>query len=52
MEICMVHLADSAGEARTIEVCHEIDVMTSQMGVVSEVALVEGELEGAVMRVA
>ena len=43
MEICIVHLADSASEAGTIEVCHE-------MGVVSEMALVEGELEVAVVR--
>ena len=45
-----MHLVGSASEAGTIEVCHEIDVMTGQMGVVSEMALVEGELEGAVVR--
>ena len=48
MEISVVHLADGACETGAVEVCHEIDVMTGQMGVVSEMALVEGELEGDV----
>ncbi len=43
-----MHLAGSACETGAVEVCHEIDVMTGQMGVVSEMALVEGELEGDV----
>ena len=41
MEIHAVHLADSASDTGTIEISHEIDV----------IALVEGELEGTVMRV-
>jgi hypothetical protein len=45
MEISVVHLADGACETGAVEVCHEIDVMTGQMGVVSEMALVEGDLE-------
>ena len=51
MEVHVVHLASCACEAGTIEVSHEIDVVTGQVSVVSEVALVECKLEGAVMRV-
>jgi len=51
MEISVVHLADGACETGAVEVCHEIDVMTGQMGVVSEMALVEGELEDAIVRI-
>ena len=51
MKIRVVHLADSASDTGTIEISHEIDVMAGQLGVVSEMALVEVELEGTVMRV-
>ena len=46
-----MYLAGGAREAGAVEVRHEIDVMTGQVSVVSEMALVEGKLEGAVMRV-
>jgi hypothetical protein len=49
VEIRIVHLADSASDIGTIEVGHEIDVMAGQMGVVREMALIEGELEGTVV---
>ena len=45
MEVSDVYLAGSACETGAVEVCHEIDVMTGQMGVVSEMALVESDLE-------
>jgi len=51
MEVSVVYLAGCAREAGAVEVRHEIDVMTGQVSVVSEMALVEGKLEGAVMRV-
>ena len=51
MEVRVVYLAGCACEAGAVEVRHEIDVMTGQVSVVSEMALVEGKLEGAVMRV-
>ena len=44
MEIRVVHLADSASDTGTIEISHEIDVMAGQVSVVSEMALVEGDL--------
>ncbi len=43
MEVSVVYLVGCAREAGAVEVRHEIDV--------SEMALVEGKLEGAVMRV-
>ena len=46
MEVSDVYLAGSVCETGAVEVCHEIDVMTGQMGVVSEMALVESELDG------
>ena len=51
MEVRVVYLACCACEAGAVEVRHEIDVMTGQVSMVSEMALVEGKLEGAVMRV-
>ena len=47
MEVSDVYLAGSVCETGAVEVCHEIDVMTGQVSVVSEMALVEGKLEGA-----
>jgi hypothetical protein len=51
VKVSVVYLAGCAREAGAVEVRHEIDVMTGQVSVVSEMALVEGKLEGAVMRV-
>ena len=51
MEVSVVYLAGGTREAGAIEVRHEIDDMTGQESVVSEMALVKGKLEGAVMRV-
>jgi hypothetical protein len=44
MEVSVVYLAGGAREAGAVEVRHEIDVMTGQVSVVSEMALVEGGL--------
>ena len=51
VKVHVVHLAVSASDTGTIEGSHEVDVMAGQVGVVSEMALIECELEGAVMRV-
>ena len=52
MQVSVVQLADSAGCARTKEVCHKVDVLAGKMSVVRQMSLVEGGLEGLVMRVA
>ena len=45
MEVSVVYLAGCAREAGAVEVRHEIDVMTGQVSVVIEMALVECKLE-------
>ena len=46
-----MQLSDSAGGAGAKEVGHEVDILTSEVSVVREMALVEGGLEGLIMGV-
>ena len=51
MKVSVVQLADSAGCARAEEARHEVYVLAREMGVMREMALVEGGLEGLIMGV-
>ena len=49
MKVGVVQLADSAGCARAEEVRHEVYVLAREMGVVREMALIEGRFEGLIV---
>jgi hypothetical protein len=51
VEVSIVQLSDSAGGTGAKEVGHEVDILTSEVSVVREMALVEGGLEGLIVGV-